>query len=46
MVKILNSTYEKVDLEQVANNAIQLNAEEITLLLSILEDFEEFFMVL
>ena len=43
MVKILNSTYVKSDLEQVVSNAIYLNAEERTLLLSLLGDFEEFF---
>ena len=43
MVKILDSTYVKADLKQVANNATHLNAEEITLLLRLLEDFEEFF---
>ena len=42
MVKILNSTYSKADLEQVVNN-IPLNAEEIILLLSLLEDFEDLF---
>ena len=43
MIKILNCTYLKAGLNQVANNATQMNAEEITLLLSILEDFKEFF---
>ena len=43
MVKILNSTYVKADLEQVVNNDIHLNAEEITLLLSLPEDCEELF---
>ena len=37
MVKILDSTYEKAELEHVFSNASQLNAEEITLLLSLLE---------
>ena len=43
MVKILDSTYVKADLKQVANNATQLNAEEITRLLSFLEDFADLF---
>ena len=37
MVKNLNSTYAKADLNQVANNATQLNAEERTQLLSIVK---------
>ena len=40
MVKILDSTYVKADLKEVADNATQLNAEERTMLLSLLEDFE------
>ena len=36
MVKILDSTYEKSELEHLFSNASQLNAEEITLLLSLL----------
>ena len=43
MVQILNSTYAKADLKRVTNKSTQLNAEERTLLLSLLEDFEEFF---
>ena len=43
MVKILNSTYAKSDLKQAANNLIQLKSEEITQLLRLLEDFEDFF---
>ena len=43
MVKILDNTYEKADLEHVVDNAIHLNAEEITLLLSLLEDFKGLF---
>ena len=43
MVKILNSTYVEVNLKKVADNSTQLNSEEITLLLSLLEDFEECF---
>ena len=46
MVKIFNSTYVKADLKQVDNNAIYMNAEEITLLFNILEEFEDFLMVL
>ena len=38
MVKIINSTYAKLDLNQVSDNATQLNAEERTQLLSIIED--------
>ena len=41
MVKILDSTNPNSDLKQVAYNTTQLNAEEITLLPSILEDFED-----
>ena len=41
-VKILDSTYEKTDLEQVVNTS-QLNSEERTLLLRLLEDFEDLF---
>ena len=42
MVKILDSTYSNVDLEQVVN-ASQLNDKERTLLLSLIEDFEDLF---
>ena len=42
MVKILDSTYEKADLKQVVNDS-HLNAEERTLLLSLLEYFEDLF---
>ena len=42
MVEILNSTYVKADLKQVADNVSQMNDEEITLLLSLLGDLEEF----
>ena len=45
MVKILNSTYAKADLEQVVK-AIELNDKEITLLLSLLEISRTFLMVL
>ena len=43
MVKILKITYAKVDLEQVVDNASQLNSEERTMLLSLLEDFQDLF---
>ena len=43
LVKTLNSTYAKSDLKQVADNATHLNAEEITQLLSLLEDLEDLF---
>ena len=36
MVKILDSTYAKSDLEQVVANSSQMNAEERTMLLRIL----------
>ena len=42
MVKILDSTYAKVDLEHVVN-ASHVNAEERTLLLSLLEKFDDLF---
>ena len=42
MVKILNITYVKADLKQVDGNVIYMNAEERTLLLNILEEFEDF----
>ena len=45
MVKILDITYAKLDLKQVADNATQLNAEERTLLLSLLKDFKYLFGV-
>ena len=38
MVKILDITYAKADLKQVVNGS-QLNSEERTLLLILLEDF-------
>ena len=43
MVKILDSTYAKVDLKHVANNTSQLNAEERTMLLSLIKEFKELF---
>ena len=45
-MKILDGTYAKADLKQVADNASQLNAEERILILSFPEDFEDSFMVL
>ena len=41
MVKILDSTYVKAHLKQVADNATQMNDEEKTQLLSLLEEFED-----
>ena len=43
MVKILDSTYVKEYLKQLADNATQLNAEERTQLLSLFSGFEDFF---
>ena len=43
LVKIFNSTNAKENLEQVAANSTQLNAEEITQLLSLIKDFADFF---
>ena len=43
MVKILNNTYAKADLKQVADNATQMKAEEITQLLRLLEDSKDLF---
>ena len=43
MVKITESTYEKADLMQVADNASHMNSEERTQLLSTLEDFDDLF---
>ena len=43
MVKILDSTYAKADLNQVTNNGAQLNAKKRTLLLILLEDFNNLF---
>ena len=39
MVKIIDSTYAKADFKQVVDNTSQMNDEEITLLLSLLEYF-------
>ena len=43
MIKILDSNYAKADLKQIADNVTQLNTEERTQLLRILEDFEDLF---
>ena len=43
IVKILNSNYEMAHCKQIANNATQMNAEERTQLLSLLEDLEDLF---
>ena len=43
LVKTLNDTYAKADLKQVTYNATQMNAEEITQLLSLLKGFEDLF---
>ena len=43
MVKILYSKYANTDLEQVAANDIHMNADKRTLLLSLLENFEDLF---
>ena len=43
MFKILESTYAKADLNQVSDNVTQLNAEEITMLPSLLKDFDDLF---
>ena len=41
LVKILDITYTKAYLKQVATKANQLNSEERNQLLSLLEDFED-----
>ena len=43
MVKIIDSTYIKSDLKQVADNGTQMSAKEKTLLLSLIEDFKDLF---
>ena len=43
LVKILDITYEKSDLEQVANNTTHMNADEITQLQSLQQDFGDLF---
>ena len=42
-VKILDITYANVKLKQLVASATQMNAEEITQLLRLLEDFEDLF---
>ena len=42
-MKILDSTYEKEDLENVSAKETQLNAEERTQIIGILKDFEDLF---
>ena len=46
LVKIIDSTYAKENFKQAANNATELNAEERTQLLRLLEYFEDFFVLL
>ena len=46
MLKILNSTYAKADLKQVADNETHLNYEERTLLLILLEEFEDLLVLI
>ena len=43
LIKILDSTYSKAELKQVADNANHLNDEERTQLIRILKDSEDFF---
>ena len=43
LFKTINSNYLKEDLKQVADKATQLNSEERTQLLMLLEDFEVLF---
>ena len=43
MVKILDITYANAYLKKLADKTTQLNVEEITQLLRILEDFEDLF---
>ena len=43
MINSLGSTYAKADLQQEAANTIPLNAEERTLLLRLLQYFEDLF---
>ena len=43
MVKILNSNYAKAELKKVANNKNQMNDEERTMLINLLEDFGDLF---
>ena len=41
LVKILDSTYTKSDIEQVADNSTHLNAEERNQLLRLLQGFDD-----
>ena len=43
MVKIIDSTYARADLKQVADHTNQINDEERTLLPRFREDFEDLF---
>ena len=43
LVQILNIIYAKADLKQVSNNATQINAEEWTQLLILVENSEDLF---
>ena len=43
MVKILDSTYAEIDLEYVVTKDSQMNSEETTLLVSLLEEFQDLF---
>ena len=43
MIKTLDITYARADLNQVGDNATQLDAEERTQLLRLLEDFKDLF---
>ena len=43
LLKIIDSAYAKAYLKQVADNSTQLNSEEITQLLRLFGDFEDFF---
>ena len=43
MVKILDVAYAKADLKQVADNTTQINSGEITLLISLIEEFKVLF---
>ena len=44
LVKILDSTYTKAELKQVAANETQLKSEERTELLRLVRDFEDLFV--
>ena len=43
LLKALNSTYAKADLEHVATNTNHINSEKITQLQRLLKDFEDLF---